>query len=152
MARTPGQCQRSELAYLIRRLGQGVVGVGTLGPLPGTTRDLGAAARGCGVITQGGFLDRKGHATEKEAHLHAQGSHPQSTTPKLDGVGVQDRAPGVAQGCSCRNQELGGHTGRGDSCKASGSEAPWEDVGLVQARLGGSQEWRRSDQCRCLDS
>lgn len=53
-------CQRSGPAYLIRRLGQSVVGVGTLGRLPGTTWDLGAAAGGCGIITQGGFLDGKG--------------------------------------------------------------------------------------------
>ena len=37
-----------------------MVGVGTLGRLPGTTWDLGAAAGGCGIITQGGFLDGKG--------------------------------------------------------------------------------------------
>lgn len=49
----------ASLTHLIRRLGQRVVGVGTLGLLPGTTRDLGAAAGGCGVVTQGGFLHGK---------------------------------------------------------------------------------------------
>lgn len=52
--------QTSGPAYLIRRLGQCVVGVGTLGRLPGTTWNLGAAAGGCGVVTQSGFLDGGG--------------------------------------------------------------------------------------------
>lgn len=99
----PGQSQRPGPAHLIRRLGQRVVGVGALGLLPGTTRDLGAAAGGCGVITQGGFLDRKGvHGAEQKAGPSSR-EFPQPTHPQLDGD-VLNEAPGC--------EACGGHGAR----------------------------------------
>lgn len=98
------QSQRPGPAHLIRRLGQRVVGVGALGLLPGTTRDLGAAAGGCGVITQGGFLDGRACMLLSRKLAPSSRESPQTTHPHLDGD-VLDEAPGTL----CMSQELGRH-------------------------------------------
>lgn len=63
-----------------------MVRVGTLGLLPGTTRDLGAAAGGCGVITQGGFLDREGCTLLRKGLAPKPKAVPPIPCPQLDGA------------------------------------------------------------------
>ena len=67
-----------------------MIGVGTLGLLPGAARDLGAAAGGCGVITQGGFLDRRECVLLRRKLAPSPRGYPQPTHPHLDGDEVLD--------------------------------------------------------------
>jgi hypothetical protein len=69
-AGSPPAGTKASLTHLIRRLGQRVVGIGTLGLLSRTTGDLGAAAGGCGVIAQGRFLHGKGRVPRSKSTSH----------------------------------------------------------------------------------
>lgn len=102
---------RASLTHLIRRLGQSVIGIGALGLLSRTTGDLGAAAGGCGVITQGRFLHRKRRVPRSKFT-----SHPK---PSPDQMGLK---------YDTRHQQLFSAPGPGTQTQAVMTEVTYQNL------------------------